>query len=304
MAFGTSLGVAGGLFHTINYGSYIALLFLVVGAVEYRTGGTRDLNQLGGLARRMPIAFVGCLVGILGLIGIPLTSGFVSKWLIYKTLIEEGFPFLAFLAFLGTWGTILSVYKLLHNMFLGQLPEKFKSVRSSPVSMQVPILFLGLVIVLFGVLPGIPLRAIATVQSSMGIVPPSLTLWGVAGEAGTLNVLNICFALIGAVALVWLLMRVGARSRRVPQHDSYAAGAFVPVDRYHHTVDFYNPLYRMIARYLVDRADLFYNWLAGRARDVFECVRRIYTGYVGTYVLYIVSVLALMTFVQLVWNVW
>jgi len=304
MAFGTSLGVTGGIFHTINHGSYIALLFLVVGAVEYRTGGIRDLNRLGGLARRMPIAFVGCLLGILGLIGVPLTNGFVSKWLIYKTLIEEGYPFLAFMAFVGTWGTILSVYKLLHNMFLGQLPEKFKTVRRSPVAMQVPILFLGGVILLFGVVPGIPLRVIGNVLSSVGIVPPALTFWGVAGEAGTLNVLNICFALVVVVTVVTLLMRAGARSRRVPQHDNYAAGAFVPVDKYQHTVDFYNPLYRMISRYLTDRVDVFYYWLADRACGVFQLTRRLYTGHVGTYVLYIVSVVALMTFVQLVWNVW
>ena len=47
VALGTSLGVTGGIFHIVNHTSYIALLFLVVGAVEYRTNGIRDLNSLG-----------------------------------------------------------------------------------------------------------------------------------------------------------------------------------------------------------------------------------------------------------------
>jgi len=304
MALGTSMGVAGGIFHTINHGSYIALLFLVVGAVEYRTGGVRDLNRLGGLIKKMPVAFVGCLVGIMGLIGIPLTNGFVSKWLIYKTLITEGHPFLAFMAFVGTWGTILSVYKLLHNMFLGQLPEKYKEVRKSPLSMQIPILFFCLVIFFFGIFPGIPLRVIQGIQGTMGFAPLRLTLWGLASDAGALNMLNICFALVIAFAVVFLLMRLGPKGRRVAQHDSYAAGSFVPVDKYHYTVEFYNPLYRMISPYLKDRVDQFYYWIAHRASDIFDVTRKIYTGYAGTYVLYIVSFLAFLIFVQLVWRTW
>ena len=304
MAFGTSLGVAGGIFHTINHGSYIALLFLVVGAVEYRTGGVRDLNRLGGLIQKMPVAFLGCLVGIMGLIGIPLTNGFVSKWLIYRTLIAEGRPFLAFMAFVGTWGTILSVYKLLHNMFLGQLPEEYREVRRSPISMQIPIIFFCLVILFFGIVPGIPLGAIQDIQATMGFAPLDLTLWGLASDAGALNMLNIGCALVIAFAAVFLLMRLGARPRRVAQEDSYAAGAPIPVGRYHHSVEFYNPLYRMISPYLKDRADEFYYWMADVAQRVFQVTRRIYTGYAGTYVLYIVSFLAFLIFVQLVWEAW
>jgi len=304
MAFGTSLGVAGGIFHTINHGSYIALLFLVVGAVEYRTGGVRDLNQLGGLIKRMPVAFFGCLVGIMGLIGIPLTNGFVSKWLIYKTLITEGHPFLAFMAFVGSWGTILSVFKLLHNMFLGQLPQKYSNVEKSPLSMQIPILFFCFVIFLFGVLPGIPLHAIQDIKDAMGFAPLPLTMWGLASDTGALNTLNICFGIVIAFAVVFLLVRLGAKPRRVAQEDSYAAGSFVPTDKYHHSVEFYNPLYRMISPYLRDRVDEFYDWIAAKAQQAFELIRRIYTGDVGNYVLYIVSFLALLIFVQLVWKIW
>ena len=304
MAFGTSLGVAGGIFHTVNHGSYIALLFLVVGAVEYRTGGVRDLNRLGGLMTRMPVAFFGCLVGIMGLIGIPLTNGFVSKWLIYKTLITQGHPFLAFMAFVGTWGTVLSVFKLLHNVFLGQLPERYRNVEKSPISMRIPILFLCSVILLFGIMPGIPLRAIRGIQDAMGFAPLPLTLWGLAGDTAALNMFNICFALAIAFGAVFLVRRLGAKGREVTQEDSYAAGAFVPADRYQYSVEFYGPLYRMISPYLKDRVDQFYYWIADRARGVFGLARRVYTGYAGTYVMYIVGLLAFLIFVQMAWHIW
>ncbi|MCK4580341.1 MAG: NADH dehydrogenase subunit, partial [Dehalococcoidia bacterium] len=150
----TTLGIAGGLFHVFNYAICVALLFLAVGAVEYRTG-TRDLNKLGGLIKRMPITFTGALIGSMGLIGIPLTNGFVSKWLIYKTLILSRHPFLAFAALIGTWGTVLYGYKLVHNVFLGQLPEQYKEVKEVPWTMRAPMIVLTILIVLFGVLPGI-----------------------------------------------------------------------------------------------------------------------------------------------------
>ncbi|MBA7652061.1 hypothetical protein ES703_59890 [subsurface metagenome] len=90
----------------------------------------------------------------------------------------------------------------------------------------------------------------------------------------------------------------------MPQEDSYAAGAYVPVGRYHHTVRFYDPLERMTGGYLRDWVDEFYSRAAGRARGFFDGLRRIYTGDVRNYVMYIVCLLAFLIFVQLVWQIW
>jgi len=304
VAFGTTLGMAGAMFHTLNHALFKALLFLAVGVVEYKTGGVRDLNQLGGLAKRMPITFVCALVGGLGLIGVPLTSGFVSKWLIYKTLITEGHPFLALAALVGTWGAILYVYKLLHNMFLGQLPERYAHVGTPSFGMRLPLVVFAALILFMGVLPGIPLKAVNAVVASLGFAPFASVAGGFGPEVGPLNTLNICFAAIGAVILVMALLRIAAKPTRVPQHDSYAAGAFVPADRYHHTVRFYEPLERMVKPYLRDRIDELYTWTADMAQRLFDRIRRIYTGDVRNYVLYIVGFLALLLFVQMVWNTW
>jgi len=304
ISFGTSLGVAGGIFHTLNHAIYIVLLFMSVAAVQYRTNGERDLNSLGGLIKKMPIAFIGGLLGICGLIGMPLTNGFVSKWLIYKTLIVEGHPFLTFAALIGTWGTILSVYKFLHNMFLGQLPEKYKNVEKSPLSMQLPIIVLSLAILLFGIIPGIPLKVINTIGTSFGFESLNVTLWGITSETGTLNTINIFSAVLVVGLIVWILFRLGAKSVPVPQEDSYAAGTHIPKDKYHYTAEFYNPLYRMVKPFLRDVIDEFYYWIASSMQRLSGSIRRVYAGDVGYYVMYIILFLAVLIFVQVKWKVW
>ncbi len=304
IAFGTSVSVAGGIFHFFNHAVFKGLLFLVVGAVEYRTNGIRDLNSLGGLIKKMPIAFIGALIGICGLIGLPLTNGFVSKWLIYKTLILEQSPFLAFAALFGTWGTILYSYKLIHNIFLGQLPEKYRDIQKSPFSMQLPIIVLSFAILLFGILPGIPLKVINAIGVSFGLESLSVTLWGIASETGALNTINLFVAILVGCIVVAFIFKAGQKAISVGQEDNYAAGAAIPKDKYHYTVDFYNPLYRMITPYLKDFIDAFYMKLAGWTQNLCSGVRRIYTGYVGHYVMYIVLFVALLIFIQVKWSLW
>ena len=303
IAFGTNLALAGGIFHFFNHAMFKALLFFAVGAVEFRTQ-TRDLDSLGGLAKKMPVVFIGTLVGICALIGVPLTSGFVSKWLIYKTLILEGSPFLAFFALAGTWGTILYSYKLIHNVFLGQLPEKYKDIQKSPFTMQLPMIVLSLAILVFGILPGIPLKVINAIGTSFGFESLNITLWGITSETGTLNTINIFSAVLVAAVLSWLLFRLGAKSVSVSQEDSYAAGAYTPTDKYHYTAEFYNPLYRMTKPFLRDVIDGFYYWIASSVRSLAGSVRRIYSGDVGYYVMYIILFLAVLIFVQMRWKIW
>jgi NADH-quinone oxidoreductase subunit M len=304
IAVGTGLGLAGGLFHTLNHAIYIVLLFMSIGAVQYRTGGERDLDSLGGLIKRMPFAFVGALLGISGLIGLPLTNGFVSKWLIYKTLILEGRPFLAFAALIGTWGCILYCYKFIHHIFLGQLSKKHEHVKTAPLSMRFPMMILSLSVLLFGILPGIPLKVINGIGTMFGFESLAVTIWGISSETGTLNTVNIFAAVLVVCIVVWLVMKAGAKAYTVAQEDTYAAGAAIPEGKYHYTVNFYQPLTRMISPYLRDFVDAFYMRLVAWVRSASDGIRHLYTGYVGTYVMYIVLFLGLLLLIQLRWRPW
>jgi len=304
ISFGTAVAVAGGILHFLSHAVFKALLFMAAGAVEYRTGGVRDLDSLGGLIKKMPVTFAAALIGVCGLIGVPLTNGFVSKWLIYKTLIVDGSPFLAFIALIGTWGTVLYGYKFLHNIFLGQLPEKYANLKPAPFSMRLPMVILALVVVLFGVLPGIPLAVVDAIGSSFGFATLGVIPGGIAGETGTINMVNIFAAIIVGVVLAWLIFRAGARGARVGQADSYAAGGPVPTDRYQYSVHFYAPLQRMLAPWLRDPVDAFYGGLGARVVKLSDGLRRIYTGLVADYVMYVMLFLGALILVQIVWRPW
>jgi hydrogenase-4 component B len=76
-----------GLYHVANHGCYKTLLFLEAGVIEHATG-TRDMDRLGGLARRMPRASVITFAGTLGIAALPPLNGFVSEWLIFQGLFQ------------------------------------------------------------------------------------------------------------------------------------------------------------------------------------------------------------------------
>ncbi len=76
-----------GLYHVANHGCYKTLLFLEAGVIEHATG-TRDMDRLGGLVRRLPRSSVVTFVGTLGIAALPPLNGFVSEWLIFQGLFQ------------------------------------------------------------------------------------------------------------------------------------------------------------------------------------------------------------------------
>ncbi len=76
-----------GIYHVVNHGCYKSLLFLEAGVTEHATG-TRDMDRLGGLIRRLPRSAVIAFVGTLGIAALPPLNGFVSEWLIFQGLFQ------------------------------------------------------------------------------------------------------------------------------------------------------------------------------------------------------------------------
>ncbi len=75
------------LYHTLNHGVYKTLLFLEAGVIEHASG-TRDLDRLGGLIRRLPRTAVICLIGTLAIAALPPFNGFVSEWMLFQGLFQ------------------------------------------------------------------------------------------------------------------------------------------------------------------------------------------------------------------------
>ena len=80
-----ALGLLAGLYHTINHALFKALLFLGAGSLLYATQ-TRNMEEYGGLLRRMPWTGIFFLIGAVSISALPPTNGFVSEWLVFQTL--------------------------------------------------------------------------------------------------------------------------------------------------------------------------------------------------------------------------
>jgi hydrogenase-4 component B len=82
-----SLALIAGLYHTVNHATFKGLLFLGAGAVLHATG-TRNMEAMGGLIKRMPQTAFYFLVGAVAISALPPLNGFVSEWLTYQALLE------------------------------------------------------------------------------------------------------------------------------------------------------------------------------------------------------------------------
>ncbi|HEU4684248.1 MAG TPA: hydrogenase 4 subunit B [Nitrospira sp.] len=80
-----ALGVIAGLYHTLNHAMFKALLFFGAGALLHATH-TRNIEEYGGLLRRMPWTGLFFLIGAVSISALPPTNGFVSEWLVFQTL--------------------------------------------------------------------------------------------------------------------------------------------------------------------------------------------------------------------------
>jgi hydrogenase-4 component B len=80
-----ALGLLAGLYHTINHAMFKALLFMGAGSLVYATH-TRDMEEYGGLLKRMPWTGLFFLIGAVSITALPPTNGFVSEWLVFQAL--------------------------------------------------------------------------------------------------------------------------------------------------------------------------------------------------------------------------
>ncbi len=271
-SFGTSLAFAGGLAHIIVHALTALGMFLSIGAVYYRTGTTK-IDEMGGLIKNMPVTFTTYLVSIISLAGIPPLVGFVSKWLIYQSLIVRGSYFLAFAAFFGSIGSFMYVFRPLAGVFLGQRPKRFENVKEVPVFMQVSMLIVTLLTVLFGVLPGLILKPIAYMQQQIGIKPIKASLYKLFTELTTLDMV-IVFSVFSAGFIVALIVfMLFAKPTKVKQHEQYTAGEIVPELQtqpsiYHYAKNYYKPFARIFEKF--PSLENWYRKCANYLSNIFE----------------------------------
>jgi len=146
----------GGLFHLFNHAAYKSLLFLSSGSIEQQAG-TRQLQEMGGLARRMPVTGFCCRVGALSIAGVPPFNGFFSKLIIIVALALAGQYALCAIAAAVAVGTLLMYIKVQRYALEGEPSGRSAAVSEAPVMMCVALILLAIVCI-GGGLAIVPLR--------------------------------------------------------------------------------------------------------------------------------------------------
>lgn len=155
---GTSL--TGALCHVLAHGFVKAALFLCAGAIIYKTGKTR-VGEMRGIGKEMPLTLWCWTIASLGLIGIPPTGGFVSKWYLALGSLKSGLPVfdvlgpvILLVSALLTAGYLLPL--TIHGFFPGADYDYGSLQKKEPCKLMIiPILILTVLSVLIGLFPDI-----------------------------------------------------------------------------------------------------------------------------------------------------
>ena len=227
-----AIAITAALLHLLSHAAFKTLGFLAAGSVLAATG-LRDLDKLGGLARRMPATTVLFGIAALGASGLPLGAGFVSEWLLLQSLIHSppdgntllalAMPLSVGAVALTTGLGIAAMVKAFGVGFLGRpRSAAAEGAREAPASMLTGMALAALACAVFAVAPvllGPALRNVLAVLPTLGgdAAGPQLgTVLSLPGVDGSMSPGLLAAALVIAVLLALVLARWGARHRPAP----------------------------------------------------------------------------------------
>jgi formate hydrogenlyase subunit 3/multisubunit Na+/H+ antiporter MnhD subunit len=256
-----TLAFVAALYHTINHALFKGLLFLGAGAVLHSTH-ERDLEQMGGLLRRMPWTGVFFLVGCISISALPPFNGFVSEWLTFQAALQAWrldsgvlrslIPITA--AVLALTGALAAAcfVKVYGVAFLGQARSRHvRRARRVPHSMRVGQGVLALLCLLLGVLPTYFIDLFDAVPRQVlgrGLTQASAHGWlwltPIAPETASYGAPLVAITL--AVALMLGLWLLGRGIRRVRRCDAWDCGFAPPTATMQYTASaFAQPIRRV-----------------------------------------------------------
>lgn len=255
------LALTATLYHTANHAAFKSLLFLAAGAVVHGAG-TRDLNALGGLVKRMPWTAACFLLGAVAIAALPPLNGFVSEWLMFQALLQNvhlavpglNLVFVAGIAGLAlTGGLAVACFVKAFGIAFLALPrsdgaaaahEAAPAMRAAMASLAAACVALGLGATV--VAPALARVAAARVPAASPLAVADWLTLRVSGDFGNLSTPVVAVALAGGLALPLLLLwlaRAPARARLV---ETWGCGRILQTARMEYTsTAFANPFTRV-----------------------------------------------------------
>ncbi len=283
-----ALALFAGMFHLVNHAVFKGTLFLSAGSVQYATG-TRDLDQLGGLFLRMPIASTIFAFGTVAITALPPLCGFVSEWLLLQSLLHGLsssvtvsvvlMPLcVAALALTGGL-TAAAFVKAFGVGFLGIARSLAAAdAHEPPRMMNVGAGLLASLCVLFGVVPvvmvGLLNSAVREVQSGAGSTVGSRgEALAIANTRGVFDPTFIALALVTSMLVVLGARQFVSRRHAVRRAPVWGCGRELQTPRMTYTAtSFAEPLQRVFDDVLQPSQDLDVSH-RGESRYFVESVR-------------------------------
>ena len=268
-----TLGIVGGLYHTINHACFKGLLFLGAGSVLHATG-TRNMEEMGGLIKRMPRTAFFFLVGACAISALPPLNGFASEWLVFQTLLGGSaipqpevaviMPIAVAMLALTSGLAAACFVKAFGITFLAipRSPEA-EHAHEAPRSMQVGMVSLVLMCVGLGLAPFAVVPLLGSSLAGLGGLAPTAVAFTLAlplhvpGTFGQMSAPLLALGLALLLALVPLVLRVLGADRRLRVADTWGCGRIGQTARMEYTATaFAEPLRRVFAELYRPSRDL------------------------------------------------
>jgi len=148
LSFNNVSGLTGSLIHLFNHALMKGGLFMILGCVALRVGGTR-MEHMRGLGKRMPLTAFGFVLGGLGMIGVPLTAGFISKWYLVIGAFEAGLWWVAVIVLIASLLALGYIWRVIEVAYFYEPLDDER--QEAPLGMLLPAWAMIIGSVIFGV---------------------------------------------------------------------------------------------------------------------------------------------------------
>lgn len=238
------MGFAGALLHVLNHGLFKSLLFFAAGNV-YQSTGTLNIEQLGGLGKKMPYTAGFFLLGAIAICGLPPLNGFISEFIIFSGLfngihtlgISTSFSLLLVITALALIGglAILCFTKAYGVVFQGS-PRKqlIKEPAEAGWVKKAPMFIISFLIVFIGLFPSLVMKAIcAPLQLFISAADIQTISAGMLTPLSGISVASAVF--IGIIIIVFIVRKAFHRNVSIEQGETWGCGYVAPNPKMQYT---------------------------------------------------------------------
>jgi len=153
-----AMGYTGAVYHIINHAIFKSLLFMVAGVIYYHTNEL-NMYKLGGIWKKLPFTSLAFIIGMFGIIGMPLFNGYISKTILHHGLVEayeygsQVFIIAEILFIIASIGTVTYFAKMFYYVFVKDNQNEYKDLKFGFTSFDLALGAMSIFIIWIGLRP-------------------------------------------------------------------------------------------------------------------------------------------------------